>query len=297
MNINPLVSCVIPSYKRADSLERAINSALNQTYKNIEVLVVDDNIAGDEYSIALQEIVAKYTKNTRVRLISQPRHINGAEARNAGIKAASGEWVAFLDDDDEWLPQKIEKQINALQADPKAMGASCYYHEFIRGKKVHSCPPYSTENLNYKIFTRQIAMYTPTLIMRKDKLMEFGGFDNTLKRHQDLQLLVEFTFRNKMTLVEDFLVNVYGDSLINRPSLESFIEVKKNYFNSVDKVFKSYSKHERTLIKCAHYYEVVFCAIKVRNYGAALKYIVKAGFHLSAIKMLAQRFKDKKFIA
>ena len=294
--MNELVSCVIPSYKRSDSLRRAVDSVLAQTYKNMEVLIVDDNIAGDEYSRALHSIVDEYRDEPQVRLVLQEKHINGAEARNAGIRAAKGEWIAFLDDDDEWLPAKIEKQMAALKKCPDVMGVSCYYNEYVDGKLVHSCPPYNTDNLNFKVFTRQIAMYTPTLILRKDKLLEFGGFDNRLSRHQDLQLLVEFTHRNKMLVVEDVLVNVYGDSLINRPSLEKFIDVKKKYFESVDDVFRTYSRHDQTLIKCAHYYEVVFCALKVRKYGAALKYLLKAGVHPEAFKMLAKRFKDKKYI-
>ena len=294
--INNLVTCIIPSYKRADTLERAIDSVLSQTYKEIEVLVVDDNIKGDEYCIALKDILAKYKDDERVKLITQPIHINGAEARNAGIRAAQGEWIAFLDDDDEWLPSKIEKQIKALQAHPECMGASCYYNEYYKGQLFHTCPPYSADNLNFKVFTRQVAMYTPTLIMRKDKILEFGGFDNSLQRHQDLQLLVEFTFRNKMLVVPEILVKVHCDSLINRPSLEKFVDVKRKYFASVNTVFQTYSKPEQNLIKCAHYYEIVVCAIKVRDFKAAIKYLFKAGLNFTAIKMLRKRIQDKKYV-
>ena len=115
----PLISCVIPSYKRADTLRRAINSVLAQTYCNMEVLVVDDNIAGDEYSKTLHEIIDEYKNDSRVRLVTQPMHINGAEARNAGIRAAQGEFIAFLDDDDEWLPTKLEKQMEILKTHPE----------------------------------------------------------------------------------------------------------------------------------------------------------------------------------
>lgn len=291
------MSTVIPTYKRNETLTRAIDSALNQTYIDIEVLVVNDNEPDDKYSRSLGILLSRYEGNSKVRLITQPKHINGAEARNAGIRAAKGEWIAFLDDDDEWLPSKIEMQMRALSETPDVMGASCYYNEYVDGKLVHSCPPYTTEGLNFKVLTRQIAMYTPTLLMRKDKIMEFGGFDNRLKRHQDLQLLAEFTHRNKMLVVEECLVNVYGDSLINRPSLEKLIQVKKDYFASIINVFESYPKHEQALIKCAHYYEVMFCALKVRNFGAVIKYAAKAGIYPEAIKMLVKRIKDKKYIA
>lgn len=290
-----LVSCVIPTYKRNDTLERAIRSALNQTYSSLEVLVVDDNEKGSEYSESVKNII-KSVDDKRVKYITQPEHVNGAEARNAGVRVAEGEWIAFLDDDDEWLPQKIEKQIEALNHHSECMGASCYYDEYVDGKLVHSCPPYNTDNLNFKVLTRQVAMYTPTLLLRREKILEFGGFDNTLKRHQDLQLLAEFTHRNKMLVVEDFLVRVYGDSLINRLPLEKLIRVKADYFNSVASVFNAYPERERKLIKCAHYYEVVFCALKEHNMMSAINFLLKAGVNLAAIKMLIQRFKDRKYI-
>ena len=91
MNDNTLVSCVIPSYKRADTLRRAIDSVLAQTHKELEVLVVDDNIAGDEYSNALRKIIEEYKDDGRVKLVTQPKHINGAEARNAGVRASHGD--------------------------------------------------------------------------------------------------------------------------------------------------------------------------------------------------------------
>ena len=124
MENNDLVSCVIPSYKRAETLRRAINSVLAQTYSHIEVIVVDDNIANDEFSKALHSVLNEYKGDDRVRLVTQPQHINGAEARNAGIRAAQGEYIAFLDDDDEWLPEKTEKQVACLENNPAC--SICY---------------------------------------------------------------------------------------------------------------------------------------------------------------------------
>lgn len=298
MNKNiTLISCVIPSYKRADTLRRAIDSVLAQTHKELEVLVVDDNIAGDEYSNALRKIIEEYKNDGRVKLVTQPKHINGAEARNTGVRAAQGEWIAFLDDDDEWLPEKLEKQIAALQANPDCMGVSALYNEYMNGELVHSCPPYNTENMNMKVFSRQVAVFTSTVLLNKEKLMEFGCFNNKLKRHQDLQLLLDFTSRNKMTVVCEYLVKLHLDSGINRPNLERFIEIKKDFFNAMDSLFKTYSKSDQKLIKSAHCYEVVFSALKAKNIPVAIKYGLKAGFRPAAIKMLMQRMKDRKYKA
>ncbi len=120
----PLVSCVIPTYKRSDMLPRAIQSVLNQTYSNIEVLIVDDNEPNDEYSLETQKTIAVFLKDPRIKFIQQEKHINGAVARNVGINAAKGKYVAFLDDDDEWLPEKIEKQLAVLEKDETISGST-----------------------------------------------------------------------------------------------------------------------------------------------------------------------------
>ena len=179
---NNLVSCIIPSYKRTDTLRRAINSVLKQTYKNIEVLIVDDNFNGDEYSEQVRNIVVSFD-NPRIRLISQPMHINGAEARNAGVRAAKGEYIAFLDDDDEWLSEKIEKQLRFLKDNPIYDGCSVFYQEFNNNIVVHSCPPYIARDLFYKIFCREVAVLTPTVLLKKGCLINTGIFDNSLKLH------------------------------------------------------------------------------------------------------------------
>ena len=88
--IEGLVSVIIPTYKRADKLKRAIDSVLRQTYSNFEILVVNDNEIGDEYTENLKNLISKIT-DSRVYLIMQERHINGAAARNAGIRASKGE--------------------------------------------------------------------------------------------------------------------------------------------------------------------------------------------------------------
>ena len=95
-----LVSVVMPTYKRSEMLSRAIDSVLAQTYTNIELLLVNDNEPGDEFTKDLQQRVAVYSTDSRFKLILQEKHVNGAVARNVGIRQAKGEYIAFLDDDD-----------------------------------------------------------------------------------------------------------------------------------------------------------------------------------------------------
>ena len=108
-SMNSLVSVVIPTRNRPELLLRALRSALRQTLREIEVIVVID---GEEGS-ASAEAVASLHEN-RVRCIEQRQQAGGSEARNIGIRYAKSPWIALLDDDDEWLPLKLEVQMNAI---------------------------------------------------------------------------------------------------------------------------------------------------------------------------------------
>lgn len=106
----PLVSAVIPTRNRSHLVVRAVRSALEQTYRDLEVITVIDG--ADQSTVDALAAVA----DRRLRVIQLPSSVGGAEARNVGITAASGFWIALLDDDDEWLPRKIERQLETAQA-------------------------------------------------------------------------------------------------------------------------------------------------------------------------------------
>jgi len=110
--IAPTVSVVIPTRNRPRLVRRAVESALLQTYSPLEVLVVLDGVDPETENM-LAEIVSD-TRDVRLRLIRNQENQGGAQARNIGVHHAHGDWIAFLDDDDEWLPQKLEKQMNQL---------------------------------------------------------------------------------------------------------------------------------------------------------------------------------------
>lgn len=287
------VTCVIPSYKRCDTVTRAIDSVLAQTYKNIEVCLVDDNIPGDEYSQKLQKALKKYDGDPRVRYITQEKHINGAVARNAGIKAASGEYIGFLDDDDEWLPEKIERQIRMLQADPTLDAVTALWVAYFGGKETRRCAPYTADNLQFKVFLREVAVFTSTVLIKKEAIERFGGFDGTLLRHQDLQFLVDALSVSKFAVLSEYLVKLHTDSEINKPNIERFIEAKKEFFNSVQNEYEKYTKNEKKRIINAHYYEIAFQAIKAKSYGIAIRYMIKAGINIKSFNDLLKRFNNR----
>ena len=107
--LNSKISIVIPTYNRVDFLPKAIQSVLNQTYRNWEMIIVDDGSTDNT-----EEIVKGY-KESRIQYIVHKYNLGLSAARNTGIKKSRGEYIAFLDSDDEWFPEKISCQMNIFQ--------------------------------------------------------------------------------------------------------------------------------------------------------------------------------------
>ena len=106
-----LVSIIIPTYNGADKICAAVDSVLNQTYENIEVIVVDDNGEGTENQRLTAKAMEKYRDNPKVQYLVHKVNKNGSAARNTGIRASKGEFLGFLDDDDLFLPEKTQKEV------------------------------------------------------------------------------------------------------------------------------------------------------------------------------------------
>ena len=107
-----MVTVIITTYKRPDFIERAINSVLNQTYSDIQLIVVDDNDSASDERKLMKKIMDKYSDDSRVTYIKHLKNMNGAVARNTGIKAARGEYITFLDDDDFFLKSRIKELVD-----------------------------------------------------------------------------------------------------------------------------------------------------------------------------------------
>lgn len=244
-----LVSIIIPTYKRATMLQRAISSALEQTYSNIEVLVVSDNEPDDEFTAQARETVEGFN-DSRVRLITQEKHINGAVARNVGIKESRGEYISFLDDDDYYEKDKIEKQVALLSSlDESWGGVCCRYKVYKKGKLVEVMPLFKSGKVYKEVIMRLIKTQTNCLLLRREALFNAGLFDETLLRHQDVQLLARFTYNYKLMCQDEFLNNLDQDDNMNRAKPEKIMAIKKAFFVSVHDIIDSFSSIEKYRFK------------------------------------------------
>ena len=134
-----LVSIIIPTYKGNSFLGRAVSSALLQTYSNVEVIVVDDNNPETMERFETERVMDSFKDNTKVKYIKHERNRNGSAARNTGVRFSHGEYVAFLDDDDEYMPSKIESMVSKMETLSMVWGAAYSNYDVIRpnGQKLH----------------------------------------------------------------------------------------------------------------------------------------------------------------
>lgn len=171
-----LVTVIIPTYKRSKVIERAIKSVLNQTYKNIEVIVVDDNANFPDERKETFEIVKKYPS---IIYIANSKNLGGALARNEGIYKAKGKYIAFLDDDDEYREDKIEKQYKLYKK-----------HENEKVGLIFS----NEKNIDYNeslIYQQMIECIAPTSFwfVPKKVLEDIGYFEDTPCKQDSIVLL------------------------------------------------------------------------------------------------------------
>ncbi|WP_419576420.1 glycosyltransferase family 2 protein [Phascolarctobacterium succinatutens] len=272
--VEGLVSVIMPTYKRSEKLLRAIDSVLNQTYSNLELLLVNDNEPLDAYTQQLKTRVAKYSDDKRFKLILQEKHINGAVARNIGIKQANGQYIAFLDDDDWWEKNKLEEQVKTLRSlDDTWGGVSCKFTLYDKnGNIIGKTRKYKDGYIYKDILNLMSDVATGTLLLRHDYFDTTRYFDEKLLRHQDLQLLVDFTSKYKLKEVDQYLHCVDVSDSQNRPDAQKLMQYKKAFFKSVKPVMDSLSEKDRNCVYAMHRFELGYVCLKSGNKAQGASY-------------------------
>ncbi|WNW29150.1 glycosyltransferase family 2 protein [Lactobacillus johnsonii] len=201
------VTVVIPTYNRAQRILSAVESVLNQTYSNLEVLVVDDGSTDDT-----QQVINEYkNKDGRISYIRQ-KNQGAPVARNNGIDHARGDYIAFNDSDDTWEPDKLEKQVKILDAN-LADVVFCKLKFTGSNGNVSLIPE---DQPNGTVIRNLMGIGTQTLIGKRKVFEEFQ-FDPVMPRFQDLELLLRLTKKYKLYCLNEGLVNysVNTDSISN----------------------------------------------------------------------------------
>jgi len=217
----PKVSVVIPFYNRADKTVQAIASVIGQTYKNVEIVLVNDGSTDDVSSV---NNLAKRHKN--IKLVTLAKNVGPAGARNAGIKKATGKYIAFLDSDDVFLSDKLEKQLSMMSRLNPDISYSSYTRREGDQEKVISDPKLT--GIVVPLIIDNCTIATPTVIVRKALLTNNNMyFDETLRVGEDTCLWLEIAKRSEILLVDEPLtiVNV-GEETHARDNAKLLVGLK-----------------------------------------------------------------------
>ena len=203
MSYMPRVSVIIPTFNRLGYLPRSLGSVLAQSYDDYELIVVDDG-STDQTVDAIQQDYPS------VNLIEQENKGVSA-ARNAGIREASGEWIALLDSDDEWLPGKLNSQMNALESHPEYR--LCHTEEIWIRDGVRVNPTNKYAKVGGRIFKRclPLCIISPSsVVLHRELFHDVGEFDESLEVCEDYDLWLRITAREPVLFLDQQLVRKYG---------------------------------------------------------------------------------------
>ena len=269
-----MVSAIITTHNRKDLLARAIISVFSQTYKDLELIVVSDGSTD-----GTDEFMKKYETNEQVNYISYYPGRGGNYARNQGIKAARGEFVAFLDDDDEWLPEKIEKQLKVIESDPKIGLVYTGTHSIYVDYNVeYYSRPWLQGNMSRKILLYNFVGSTTTVMLKKTVFEKTEMFDETLSAIQDYDLWIRICQEFEVGVVSEPLANYYNYNSSGQISsdFQKYEIAYEILHKKYEVLFKKLTKNEWNKKVANQEIEIAIKALRNGNAKVARSYYKKS---------------------
>lgn len=255
---NPLISVITPTYNRAHVITRAINSILNQTFKDFEYIIIDDGSKDDTRSL-IDRIIQTHHEGSKIQFHQHTVNKGQNAALNTGLSLAKGKYIAFLDSDDEWLPDMLQQQINQFQADSEVSCSYTWPGFYNRHGKLIPGRKYSIRGYLYKEALAQGYICNPTTLMAKKECFDkLGGFKTEFVTCQDDDICLRLAKEFKFGLVQAIKAIIHDDAgnqtISNRTV---YADDWYKLFNKYEKDIIQYCGKEtfaRHLNKCAVLY-------------------------------------------
>lgn len=219
---NPVISVVIPTYNRAPIIGRTIRSVLAQTYRNLEIVVIDDG-SSDETKAVIETF-----EDPRIKYLYRSRNSLGlnrpAAARNLGINNSNGDYIAFIDSDDEWMSDVLMKQVNALDGTSANVGAAYTRSVRLGGGNTRYVPGSQIKNTHGNIHDELLHgnfISISSVTIKRECLYNSGLFDDTMPRLEDWEFLLrisksyEFVYINEALSVSHIMVDSLSEKRHN----------------------------------------------------------------------------------
>lgn len=265
-----MITVITPTYRRHLYIKNAIDSVLAQTYKDFEMIIVDDNPVGSEERKLTENVIRDIT-DPRVHYVQNEKNLGGAGSRNVAIDLAKGEYIAFLDDDDMYLPDRLKVQVEAMKAndwDVCVMDGATFKYE--TGDPVSERHQHLWDGMSNDELIRSHLMYhisgTNSFMFRTDFIRKIGGFDIVPSCQEYILMQKALDAKPKfgylpVTLIKNFQHE--GDQLSTGPKKlagqKMLIENKKKYFHLL-------TRAERRQVLCRHHGVLFFVYYKMHKY-------------------------------
>ena len=275
--MNVKISVIIPSYGKPVFLEQSINSVLYQTFQEIELIVVDDNNPDTEARFVTEMIMDKYTNDSRVKYVKHEKNKNGATARNTGCALAKGEFIALLDSDDIYLPERLQKCYDVMQFAPTEVAGVYTGCEFRRsGKSYNKHIDVRSGNFIKETLACTFMFCTGSnVFVRKTVFDELNGFDTAFLRQQDYEFLVRIFEKYSLVAIPEILV-IKNQENFNLPPTLKQIAIREQYLAKYKYIIDNLSESERNYIYRNQCISLAEGAMRNKDYKIANEYYSKS---------------------
>lgn len=246
-----MVSVIITTYKRKESLFNAVSSVIHQDYLNKEIIIVDDNIDQDFSDSVVSTVSKLISENPScdIKYVKHSINRNGSSARNTGVLSSVGQYICFLDDDDTYLPGRISLSVDALKNSPNEIGA--VYCGFLGwNSPKNDLNRYPEGDLTISLLTLNKThnyLHTNTATYKRTALIDINLFDESYRRHQDLELNIRFFQKYKIKSVKEALVRLKPEPNLttnhsNMVFNNDMIELKKKFLKKFHEIIINYDE-------------------------------------------------------
>lgn len=293
MYINKLVSVIIPTYKGSDTIGRALDSLCLQTFKDFEVVIVDDNGKNTSEQIKTEAVIKKYQTKLLIQYVPHEKNKNGAAARNTGFKKSNGKYICFLDDDDIYLRKRIENAIVNIEK-YKCDFLFCSVLIQRNGKLVQIIKPKINSDVQKELLLNTGLFGTGSnIFLRKEVYLNVGGFNEQYYRRQDNEFLLRALENHSYGIIELLDIVKINNGVNNIPSYNKLYLSNEKYFSDFDYVIKKLSDEELNEFFANQYSWLFFCCLMKEN----KENIEKAKFHLLKYRSLTKKERVQEFLS
>jgi glycosyltransferase involved in cell wall biosynthesis len=233
------ISVIIPTYNRSKELLRAVNSVLNQTIQVLEILICDDGSTDDSYSLI------KSLDNPLIIWINCGRNGNAAVPRNIGINKAKGNWIAFLDSDDEWMPYKIQYQINHIELNNASAVSSNAININVQSTETSFYFNKKFTNFNFTKLLYSNYVITSSVLIKKNLLLKYKLFPEDHNGMEDYAMWLKIATNNNFFYTSEPLLNYYSNhsNSLSSKCLLDLNQIRKKVLIHLISIFKSEYLH------------------------------------------------------